>query len=506
VVEKLSKFTGERHELLTPGEYTQFTGRAGRRGIDDLGYAIVLWSPWVTFEQVAGLASRRAFAITSAFRPTYNMAVNLVRRYPPETAHHLLNLSFAQYQADRDVVRIERRLEQADARRAAAKEALVCDRGDAVAFLRLQRRLADLRASRPSASRRTEEALSRVRPGDVLRLPGGRAGGPVVVLSATRRRDAVQLRALTAGRRRLTLRGGDFAEAPEVMGRIELPEPYAPTSASFQREAAARLSRARLGRGRAHVRAADDDPEVAALEAEVAAHPVSACADLPRHRRAWGQVERIERERASLERQVKGRSASLARQFDRLLALLSSRGYLDGWRLTAAGRRLSAIYHETDLLVAECLHHGLFDGLDAPSLAGLASVFTYEARGPGDGPAPWFPSGDLRRRWSEVERLHGELVTAEAEAGLPTTRPLDPGFVALARSWAAGEGLDEVLEDEDLSGGDFVRNVKQLIDLLQQLGEVAPTPTTASAARGAADGLFRGVVQASSHVAVTGVR
>src|SRR5207244_3454630 len=112
VIEKLSKFTGERHEFLTPGEYTQLTGRAGRRGIDDVGYDVVLWSPFVPFDQVASLASRRTYALTSSFRPTYNMAANLVQRYAPDTAHHLLNLSFAQYGADRDIVRLEAQLEK----------------------------------------------------------------------------------------------------------------------------------------------------------------------------------------------------------------------------------------------------------------------------------------------------------------------------------------------------------------------------------------------------------
>ncbi len=88
MIEKLSKFTGEHHEFLTPGEYTQLTGRAGRRGIDDLGHAVVLWSPFVPFDQVAGLAGSRTFRLTSAFRPTYNMAANLVRSYSSEEAHH----------------------------------------------------------------------------------------------------------------------------------------------------------------------------------------------------------------------------------------------------------------------------------------------------------------------------------------------------------------------------------------------------------------------------------
>ena len=97
VIEKLTKFTGDHHAFLTPGEYTQLTGRAGRRGMDDLGYAVVLWSPFVPFDQVAALVSSRTFHLNSAFRPTYNMAANLVRSYTSELAHHLLNLSFAQY-------------------------------------------------------------------------------------------------------------------------------------------------------------------------------------------------------------------------------------------------------------------------------------------------------------------------------------------------------------------------------------------------------------------------
>ncbi len=146
VIEKLSKFTGERHQLLTAGEYTQLTGRAGRRGIDEIGYAIVLWSPFVTFEQVANLVSTRTFAITSRFRPTYNMAVNLVRRYQPDEARHLLNLSFAQYQADRDTVRLESRLERVDERRDAIVGQLHCDCGDPGRVPR----------SSPAASRRHE--------------------------------------------------------------------------------------------------------------------------------------------------------------------------------------------------------------------------------------------------------------------------------------------------------------------------------------------------------------
>jgi ATP-dependent RNA helicase HelY len=104
----------------------------------------------------------------------------------------------------------------------------------------------------------------------------------------------------------------------------------------------------------------------------------------------------------------------------------------------------------------------------------------------------------VRHRWAEIDRLAGELNRAEEEAGLPRTRRPDPGFVGLAHAWAAGEDLAEVISDEEISGGDFVRNVKQLIDLIRQLGDHVLAPAAASTARQAADRLFRGVVAASS--------
>ncbi|MGH9183733.1 MAG: DEAD/DEAH box helicase [Acidimicrobiales bacterium] len=502
VIERLTKFTGERHQHLTAGEHTQLTGRAGRRGLDEVGFGVVLWSPFVTFEQVAALVTTRTHPISSSFRPTYNMAANLVRRYPAGEAHHLLNRSFAQFQADREVVGLEARLEHVDHRLGARRAEVSCDRGDVEELLEHEGRLAAARGARPSPRRQIHDALARFRPGDVVRAP--RSAGPAVVVSSTQRRGSPRLRVLTARRRRFTLGPADFDVAPDRLGHIELPLPYAPNTARFQREVAAALARSRLDRrpwgpGDAHA-----DPELDQLAASVAGHPCAGCPELGRHRRAAAQVERLERERAGLLRQVQGRSASLARQFDVVLSVLADRGYLDGWALTDAGQRLARTYHEADLLICECLGEGVLDGLGPAEVAGLASVFTYEMRGPGQPPEPWFPSPELRRRWATVEALHAGLVNAEEAAGLPTTRAPDPGFVALAHAWAAGEGLVEVLGDEDLSGGDFVRNVKQLIDLVRQLSDVASEPATATAARAAADALFRGVIAASSAVTAGG--
>jgi ATP-dependent RNA helicase HelY len=497
VIEKLTKFTGERHEFLTAGEYTQLTGRAGRRGIDDVGYAIVSWSPFVSFDQVAGLAGERSYALTSSFRPTYNMAANLVRRYPPDTAHHLLNLSFAQYQTDGDVVRMEAQLERTMTALAEARTTASCELGDVAEYRRLLRANEDVVHPRRATPGAVADGLARIRPGDVLVAHGGR----VAVLTTSRRRGGdVRLKAVTPERRVIQLGTEDFPLPPRSVATIALPTPYAPNNAGFRRRVASALTSARID-GPAEEGAAPRRRHdlAAAVAAGAALHPVAACPSLRSHLRALERSERLEREADRIKRRVRGRTESLARQFDRVLQVLESWGYVDGWALTAKGQRLARIYHESDLLIAECLEERLLDGLQPSELAGLASVFTFEARGQADA-SPAAPSGPDRDRVAPIGALAFELNRTEDAAGLPLTRGPDPGFVPIARRWAGGDDLGPILEDEEMSGGDFVRNIKQLIDLLRQLGEQAPDLVTAAAARSASDQLLRGVVAASSVV------
>jgi len=284
------------------------------------------------------------------------------------------------------------------------------------------------------------------------------------------------------------------------VGRVELPSPYSPRNPGFRREVARSLSRLRPGHPTTEGTGAsrrETPPEEELVPERL---PVAACPDLRRHLRGAERADRLEKDLRRLERRIQGRTESLARQFDRVLRVLETWGYVDGWSLTEGGEVLGRLYHECDLLLAEALGNGLFDGLDAMSVAALASTFTYEARRPEGRPDPWFPSTTLEGRWTELERLADELNAVESEAGLPLTRRPDAGFVALAHGWAAGKDLAEVIGEEELSGGDFVRNIKQLIDLLRQLALMAPDPATAKAAGGAAERVFRGVVAASSVV------
>jgi len=493
VIEKLSKFTGDHHTFLTPGEYTQLTGRAGRRGLDDLGNAVVLWSPFVPFEQVATLASSRTFHLNSAFRPTYNMAANLVRSYTSETAHHLLNLSFAQYQADRDVVKIEARLERRQRHLADLLEQARSPFGDIDDY---RRRLKGEQPARPGGTIGRDDVINlgllKLRPGDIIYAVKGRYSGRVAVLSTAHRKGGARITGITTRRDTVTLSALDFDEPPKAIGRVELPADFAPNRNDFQRLVTDRLERAHV---EPHQRRREQ------LDMPLT-HPVEDDPLLDERMKAATQAERVAREVSELRQRVGNRNQSISRDFDRVLALLERWGYTDGWSLTEAGEMLARTFHESDLLVVECIRRGLLDGVDAPTLAALASVFVYEHRSPDEPPPPWFPSPLAKRRWLSIARLSEELAGEEAADGLGSHRPPDPTFVAVAYAWAAGEGFSEVVDPSEMSGGDFVRTIKQLIDLVRQIALVAPQRDTRRVAERAAEALFRGVVAASSTVEV----
>lgn len=498
VIEKLTKFTGERHEFLTPGEYTQLTGRAGRRGIDNVGHAVVLWSPWVEFNQIAGLASARSYALSSSFRPTYNMAANLISRYAPDIAHQLLNLSFAQYRADAEVVRLETSLQKLDSRISELREVAQCDRGDVEAALQASRNETRTAASPIAIAR----AIGNLQVGDVIPDPDNQQ--PLIVISTSQRRNNdVRLGVLATKGKRFTLTVRDFIEVPHRLAKIHLPKPYNPKSRDFIKLAADELRNAMgvdpltdsetesgqssvLTRGNAPLDTSNNQP-------------VTECPHFEDHLKALASIETLKSQRETLETRVRARAESLARQFDRVISLLRDMGYVDSWSLTEKGSRLSGIYHECDLLVAEALDRGVFARLTAPEMAAVVSLFTYESRGPaGTGPRERLNSTRERLAVESIQAIWSELAAAELAAGLPITRSPDAGFANLSHRWALGNELNTLIESEDLSGGDFVRNIKQLIDLVRQIAAAAPEAEVRNTAKACGEALFRGIIAASA--------
>ncbi len=206
----------------------------------------------------------------------------------------------------------------------------------------------------------------------------------------------------------------------------------------------------------------------------------------------------------------------LGGQLTNVLQMLEAHGFVRGWSVTPDGELLAGLYHEADLLIAESLRAGLLDGLEPDALAAVVSSFSFEARREREG-ALEPPPGIVGERLEAIADLSGKLSEEERARQLPVTRGVDAGFAVLARDWARGRELARVLTPERprggrgrqgrparrlMTGGDFVRNMKQVIDLLRQVASVAATDDTRRAADRAGHRLLRGVVAASSQVSL----
>lgn len=376
VLEKLTKWNGEAHVSVTPGEYTQLTGRAGRRGIDIEGNAVVQWSPTVDSAMAASLASTRTYPLRSSFTPTYNMSINLIARFGRERARGSLESSFAQFQADRAVVGLVRQIRKNDSAAAEQLESAQCHLGDFSEYSRVRIDIKEL-----------ERLLSK--------------------------RD---------GRRSL-----------DQKQRIRL------------------------------------ENELDGMRRALRSHVCHSCSDRETHARYAERADRLNRESDGLRSRVENRTHVIAKTFDKICDVLTHLGYIEGEKPLEQGKILAKVYAESDLLLTESIRRGVFDSLSAPELLSVASAMIYESRS-AENYAPKIPHQNVANALAIVAKIWVELEDVESQFDVKTQREPDFGFCYAAYRWANGHSLSNVLKGTEMTVGDFVRSIKQLMDLLTQIG------------------------------------
>ena len=526
VLEKLVKFNGEAHVDLTPGQYTQLTGRAGRRGIDHIGNAVVQWAPAMDPREVAGLASTRTYPLISQFQPGYNMAINMLAMNGYEDSIRLIEQSFAQFQTDRSVVgevrdieRLEQQVEDLRGKldREVAAFAPPSERGpdeaaeELVEYMELRRQLSEeeKKARRDSLDSRHSETvaiLGRLQVGEVIALPGKRKPELAAVIQAAGKphdpRPWVTTERGWSGR----IDAAAFRNPPMVVGRVKVPRHMQDQPRRHTRKIVELLNRGHFNapkrlREEPRVR---PNKQVTALREAIRHHPVHAwpAADREALARTAEQLVRDQRKLASVQRRVDDSTDSLGRIFERIIGLLAELDYVEivggEPQVTEEGERLSRIHNVSDLLVAQCLKRGIWDDLDPAELAGVASMVVFENRR-ATGGSPEAATDAMADAMNDTMRVYNELVSDEQRHRLPATRLPDAGFSLSLHQWTAGAPLGYALaaaaeSGAELTPGDFVRWCRQVIDLLEQIKKTGYSDQIRDNANRAVEAIRRGVV------------
>lgn len=511
VLEKLVKWDGQGHKDLTAGEYTQLTGRAGRRGIDIEGHAVVVEHPGFDAPQLGRLASRRTYPLISSFQPSYNMTINLVGSSGVPRAREVLEMSFAQYQADQGVVGKAKRARELDTTLSGFREAAACDKGDFMEYAALRERLNRVQKSTAKAVGRkrkeaTAQTLASLSKGDVVRIGGGRRAGLAVVVWADDNLAAPRPTVITDNARRFRLAVSELHHGIDQVGTLKVPKKFDHRNPRSRSELAQVLSEARHGFDRPSAKreravTPDDEDQRAEIQRAIKAHACHQCPERETHARWAERYFRAMRDKDALAGEISRATGSIARIFDRRCAVLGTLGYLEGegddLAVTTAGTMLRTVFAENDLVIAECLRHGVWDKLTPPALAAAVSTLLYSGRRDDESRTPRIPGGPQGvlgqalsatvRQWSAVDDLHGEHRLA------PTPAP-HWGIVAPIHAWTQGKNLDAVLRGTEIAPGDMVRWCKQVIDSLDQIVQVAPSAGVRESAATAIESMRRGVV------------
>lgn len=295
----------------------------------------------------------------------------------------------------------------------------------------------------------------------------------------------------------------DFPEPVEALTRMRVPRSFNGRNPAMRRDLANALRAKAHGlpdasptrsQARSAVTDSATEREISDLRSRMKAHPCHQCPEREDHARWAERWHKLQRDAETLERRVENRTNTVARTFDRVCDVLTALGYIEGEQVTDRGRHLRRLYGDMDLVVAEAMQEGMLDDLPPSELAAVLSSLVFEARRPDDDSAPRMPGGGVERVLTGVVHLWGQLAALERDHRLDFLRQPDLGFAWAAWRWAEGDDLDDVLMVTGLSAGDFVRWMKQLLDLLGQVADAAGDSPLRGTSRAAVKALKRGVV------------
>jgi superfamily II RNA helicase len=516
IFHSLVKFDGMKFRKLTSGEYIQLSGRAGRRGIDSVGHVLTIPNPPTKAEDIKTLLIGRPDDLTSQFNLSYSSIINHFASRTEEEILAILKKSFGQYlyQSAADRVYNNKRARMKELRAAIDGLTVRCELGctnESVAnYYHLERKLVreqqksfrdTSHATRDDITRYNRNLKNYFERGRLVRLTGGGDGRKnlaiiVEIVKSKKRSRIPEIKVMTGNSEFKVLTLAGLSHGTSLFFPMTKRGKWPKRAAfNFIRQAAVDLTSKDL----VPIRTVSEQLEsflqdkvefqefqerktrnTSRYQQQLATHPVSSCPSLSKHLADLKMTISYQQQVNRVKSEIKEVKLIHSKDFRRKVKVLQRFKYLDGEKyLTDKGRMLANIFDEHELLIGECLHEGLFSGLDVDEVAALLGMFVYLSN---NDPGVFFPRLEnprLKKVIRKVRRIHSIISNVErqerVEEATSQRLSFNTGFTQLVYLWSQGAELQELVDETNLPEGNIISSLRRLVDLIRQIGTATRT-------------------------------
>ncbi|MBP3222743.1 MAG: DEAD/DEAH box helicase [Actinomycetaceae bacterium] len=475
VLEELDRWDGNGFTDLTATEYTQLIGRAGRRGKDSHGYAVIIGMPQLSPEYLYHMSTHKAEALLSAFYTSYNTVVSLLHLRAYDAARSIVSKSFGQFQRDNELQEIRQRIDFLNGQIERFRQNnFSCSCGDVEEYLQLFSR-----APRPKKSERKkakEKYIRRIHSSFrkaqhsyvyAYAIEGNLNYG--IVLS----RSGNKLRMIDVHSQVFWLRLDDLSSEMRPLFPYQLPHGLSLKNNDIRKDIANKLYSLIEERD---ILGLDRDLELSWDRFAIPAtgsyrhHPSHMCKKRAEHIDNGRTLSLMMNARDDELQLQQIHSDKVGQEFDATVRLLEKCDLLVRTsnnktlcvELKKGAHILRYLHTSNDLLLYFCLSSLPHKSLTAEQLAGWVSQFLDDSRIKDFLPRSAKQRELTLRAQREYERLH----RMEEELNLDQIHPIHSGCVDAIERWVQGDSLESVLKISGLSAGDFMHTCRSVADVL----------------------------------------
>lgn len=481
VLERVDKWNGDSHVSLTPAEFTQLTGRAGRRGIDISGTAVIAFHPDSEPRFLLNLISSRIFEITSRFTPKYNMLLNLLEHRNITATKTLLNKSFAQFTQEKSNKRIKARIDVEIGLLEMLNNEIKCEIGNFEDYYTLVAELNSIEKGFKSSKRDKRKAkkyqvLDEIEIGSVIKVKrsGKYQMGLISQIMKDRRKNLSFWVVLenSEGRK---INSSEIDLESGIINKLLISKGNDFSKRETRKQFAKIIKDLEPKQVKKALTPQEEEDKIQSLRKLIRIHPCHGCHELYEHLRIADKRDRTARSVENLNLGYKTSMENLSKKSDEVLKLLTEIDYVsvseDRIKLNNRSMILKEIHSDQDLLTCEVLLQNVLNDLTVEEIPAILSSFIYQPRRD-EYEIPSNLSNNLRTKAKIITKISQNLIDLESKYGLEYVRLPHFGVAEQIKQWASGDNLQKVLRNSDLAPGDFVRVAKQTADLLRQISKI----------------------------------